>query len=153
MRLHRIAPPCIVAFAFMLALVRTAPAAPPSPAPSTRPAKEASDKPTIAVFELKGPISEAQVDNPFDFDTQPVSLRELTRRIRAAGDDANVKAVVLLADHVMAGFAQVEEIRQAVQDVRGKGKDVYAHCDAMMMGEYLLFSGASRLSVSPTGIV
>src|SRR5881392_4047622 len=107
MRLHRIAPACIVAFAFLTAFVHTAPAAPPS----TRPAKEAADKPTIAVFELKGPISEAQVDDLFAFDMQPLSLRELTRRMRAAGDDANVKAVVLLADHVMAGFAQVEELR------------------------------------------
>ena len=117
-------------------------------------AKEASDNPSVAVFELKGPITESQVEeSPFDFDMQPQSLRELTKRIRAAGDDANVKAVVLLAEHVMAGRAQVEELRQALADVRKKDKDIYVHTDMMMMGDYLLFSGASRISLAPTGIV
>src|SRR5439155_11418351 len=63
------------------------------------------------------------------------------------------KAVVITADHVMAGFAQIQELRQAIADVRGKGKDVYVHSDVMMMGHYLLFSGATRVSVSPTGII
>src|SRR6185436_18973622 len=62
-------------------------------AETSKPAKEASDNPSVAVFEFNGPVTESQVEDPFDFDTQPVSLRELTRRLRAAGDDANVKAV------------------------------------------------------------
>jgi protease IV len=122
-------------------------------AETSKPAKEASDNPAVAVFELKGPVTESQVEDPFDFDTQPQSLRELTRRLRAAGDDANVKAVVLLAEHVWAGRAQVEELRQAIKDVRAKDKDVYVHSDMILMGDYLLFSGASRISLSPTGIV
>src|SRR5439155_11052502 len=63
------------------------------------------------------------------------------------------KAVVITADHVMAGFAQIQELRQAIADVRGKGKDVYVHSDVMMMGHYLLGAGATRISVSPTGVI
>src|SRR5438874_6940332 len=98
-RLSRIAPACIIAFAFLLAFVHTASAA----APSTRPAKEspAAGGPTVAVFEFRGPVSESQAeDDIFNLgDVQPTSLRELTKRIRAAGDDDNVKAVVLVPDH------------------------------------------------------
>jgi protease-4 len=148
MRLARIA----VVFAFLLACVNTCPAA----APSTRPAKEAgaAGNPTVAVFDFRGPVSESpQEQDIFNLDEQPASLRDLTKRIRAAGDDDNVKAIVLVPDHVMAGRAQVEELRQAVKDVRAKNKEVYVHADAVMMGDYLLFSGATRISVSPTGVV
>src|SRR5207247_2089455 len=152
MRPSRIASVCIIAFTFLLAFVHTAPAA----APSTRPAKESggASGPTIAVFDFRGPVSESQVDDDiFNFDVQPTSLRELTKRIRAAGDDDSVKAVVLVPDHVMAGHGQLEELRQAIQDVRAKNKDVYVHADMVMMGDYLLYSGASRISVAPTGII
>ena len=34
--------------------------------------------------------------------------------------------------------------------LRAKGKEIYAHADSLSMREYVLLSGASRLSVVPT---
>src|SRR5687768_15185720 len=68
---------------------------------------------TIAVFDLDGPMGESPAAaDPFMLGQPPSSLRDLAKRMREAGEDANVKAVVVLADGMMAGPGQVEELRQ-----------------------------------------
>src|SRR5690606_11386021 len=49
------------------------------------------------------------------------------------------------------GPAQIEELRQAMARLKDAGKPVYSHADSLSMGEYVLLSGCSRLSVVPTG--
>ncbi len=73
--------------------------------------------------------------------------------LRKAKDDAAVKAVVLLEDGGSAGPAQIEEIRQAMAYFRSGGKEIYSHADSLQMLDYVLHSGANRLSVVPTGDV
>src|SRR5262249_14804014 len=51
------------------------------------------------------------------------------------------------------GTAQVEELRQVMAQIRAAGKDVYVHADSLSMREYVLASGASRLSVVPTALL
>ena len=106
---------------------------------------------TIAVFQLEGPITEAPSEELQLFGPKPSSLRELLKRMSDAAADDNVKAVVILSDNVEAGLGQIEEIRQAMKTLRDKGKDVYVHADHVGMRDYILYAGASRLSVAPTG--
>jgi protease-4 len=49
------------------------------------------------------------------------------------------------------GTAQVEELRAALSVVRGQGKEVYVHAESLVMWQYVLACGASRVSVVPTG--
>ena len=63
------------------------------------------------------------------------------------------EAVVILPDLASPGLGQVEELRAAVARIRDAGKEVYAHADSLLMGQYLLACGASRISVVPTGDV
>jgi len=67
-----------------------------------------------------------------------------------AAADPDVKAVVVLADEGSFGVAQLEELRAAMQKARAAGKKVYAQSDSMVMGEYLLLCGSSRLSMAST---
>ena len=67
-----------------------------------------------------------------------------------AAKDPNVKAVVLLSERSGVGLAQIEELRKAVANIRGAGKEVYTHGDSVTMSEYLLLCSATRLSVTPT---
>ncbi|HEX2974194.1 MAG TPA: S49 family peptidase, partial [Tepidisphaeraceae bacterium] len=77
---------------------------------------------------------------------------DLVSRMQKAADDRAVKAVLLLAgDNAMVGRAQAEELRQAIKKIRSAGKEVYVHANEMMMRDYVLFSGATRISVVPTG--
>src|SRR5829696_1203175 len=124
---------------------------PLTPARAAEPPKdEAAAKPTVAIFELDGPVLESPSQDLFLFGEQPVALRDLIKRLRASADDANVKAVVLIAENLALGPAQTEEIRGAIKHVRDKGKDVFVHSDSMQMKEYLIFAGASKVSMAPT---
>ena len=111
-----------------------------------------ANKPVIAVFRLAGSISEVPEDELFSLaETSSGTLKDLVKRMQKAGDDPAVKAVVLLAQSGSAGSAQVEELRQAMAQIREKGKEVLAYADSLSMREYVLVSGATRISVAPTG--
>ena len=108
-------------------------------------------KPKVAVFRLTGNVTESPVDETFAFGgTTSVSLNDLVARMQKAGDDPDVKALVILHESGTLGAAQAEELRQAMAKVRAAGKPIYASADSLTMSEYVLLSGASRLSVVPT---
>src|SRR6478672_11441635 len=111
----------------MLLLIGIAPAMAAAPAPAAKASKPAA-KPVIAVFTLQGEITESSLGEDFPlFGQMPQSLKELLTRMKKAGDDENVKAVVLFLEASQIGYGQSEEIRQAIASIRAKGKDVYAH--------------------------
>jgi protease-4 len=114
-------------------------------------AKPAPPKPKIAVFRLTGDVSELSPEQTFSLGAVTgTTLRQLVERIKKAGDDPIVKAVVILHEGGSVGIAQVEELRKAMAHVRRTGKEVFANADSLSMREYVLLSGASRLSVVPT---
>jgi protease-4 len=115
---------------------------------ATRP----SERSIVAVFDLSGEIGERPAEDSL-FGSPPPSLRDLVTRIDKAAGDPDVKAVVIMADDASFGQAQAAELRQAIHDVRAAGKEVYGHGDGLDMSQYELLSGASRLSVAPTGEV
>jgi protease-4 len=114
-------------------------------------AKPAPPKPKIAVFRLTGDVTELSPEQTFSLGAVTgTTLRQLVERIKKAGDDPIVKAVVILHEGGSVGIAQVEELRKAMAHVRRAGKEVFANADSLSMREYVLLSGASRLSVVPT---
>jgi protease-4 len=120
-------------------------------APKVMDSKGETSGPTIAVFRLTGELTESPVDNSFPlFATETESLKEMTERMHKAETDENVKAVVVLCEGFQVGFGQIEELRNAVQKIRDAGKDVYAHSDSATMPNYVMLSGATRLSMAPT---
>lgn len=122
-------------------------------APSDQAAVQ-TNKSIIAVFRLDGPLTEVPIDETFAMFNPPgTSLRELVRRLDKAASDPAVKALVILPDGAAMGQAQVEELRAAIAEVRSHNKDVYVTADSLLMGQYVLACGASRISVVPTGSV
>src|SRR4051794_19994520 len=110
-----------------------------------------AEQPTVAVFRLTGAVTEQPKADDFSFgDVGGESLKELVERMDKASHDANVKAVVLLADGATIGTAQREELRQAMAKLRAAGKDIYSHADELHMGDYALLCGSTRVSVVPT---
>ena len=111
----------------------------------------AKSKPKIPVLSLSGSISEAPTDETFSFNpSKPKTLRDIVERMHQASKDSAVKALVILPQDLGAGWAQVEELRQAIKEVRSAGKEVYVHADSLSMKEYVLAAGASRISLVPT---
>src|SRR5690606_31258167 len=84
------------------------------------------------------------------FSTEPTpALKDLTARLRKAAEDKSVTAVLITADEVALGPAQVEELRQGMAALRAADKEVYVHSDSMDTLRYVLLCGASRLSMAP----
>jgi protease IV len=111
----------------------------------------AKTKAIIPIFSLSGSISEAPADEAFSFNpNKNKTLKELVERMQQASKDATVKALVVLPQDMAAGWAQVEELRRAIAEVRAAGKEVYAHGDSFSMKEYVLAAGATRISLVPT---
>jgi protease-4 len=113
-----------------------------------------TNKNIVAVFSLSGPLTEIPADETFAmFNVPGTSLRELVKRLDKAARDPAVKAVVILPDAAAMGLGQVEEVRAEIAQIRGHDKEVYVHGDSLLMGQYVLACGASRISVVPTGTV
>jgi protease-4 len=118
--------------------------------------KKASSKATVAVFNWSSSIPEMAGGESFSAllsGTKADTLRNLVSRLNKAAKDDSVKAVVFLVNGGTAGSAQVEELRQALKHVRDAGKDVEVYADQLSTREYVLVSGASRISIVPTGEV
>jgi len=108
----------------------------------------------LAVFRLDGPVTEVPAEDFLEmFNAPGTSLRDLVTRLGRAANDPEVKAVVLVPDSDWIGLAQAEELRAALALVRKQGKDVFVHADSLMLRQYVLACGASRISVVPTGVV
>ena len=129
-------------------------AAAPLQAALDEPADKTKETNVIAVFRLSGHLSEAPAGETFPiFGPIGTSLKDLVARLGQAANDPDVKAVVILPDSALLGLAQTEELRQAMGLVRGRGKEVYIHADSLLLTQYLLASGASRVSVVPAGLI
>ena len=140
-----------LAAALVLFLAMFAPAFVPTVHAQDKPAPSKAAVKVIPVFVLEGAVSETPVDAPLPFFDMPtMSLKDLTTCMRKAGDDPNVKAVVILSENMSLGLGQLEEVRQCMKHLRDKGKDVLVHSDSTFTGGYMLFSGASRVSFVPT---
>jgi protease-4 len=136
----------------------TPPAAAPAPAaeaPKQEPPKAAPATPgVVAVFDMsKGAIEYSAGGGLLSGSVGGPSLRELVSRMKKARDDANVKAIVLLGSGGGFGNAQIEELRQVIDSLRKAGKPVFAFADSLSTGDYVLLSGASKLTITPTGEV
>ena len=110
---------------------------------------------TVAVFSIDGGITEKPGDEELAFLTgqSADSFLSLTSRMRQTIDDDDVKAVVILAGDTAPGLAQAEELHKLLSDIKKSGKPVYVHADALMTRQVMIFSGASEISMSPTGYI
>jgi len=110
------------------------------------------EQPQIAVFNLTGPILETPSGIGFGFDLEPRrSLHQLLEQFRKAEADDRVKAVVLTFEEPLIGWAQMQELRSALERLRKGNKDVYCYLESAGPGVYQLATAASRICLAPAG--
>jgi protease-4 len=83
--------------------------------------------------------------------TPPATLRETIDWIRKAKIDSRVKTLVFTPQAQGALWAQLQEVRGAIDDFRSSGKPVTAYMEAGGAGEYYLASAANRIMMMPGG--
>ncbi len=108
----------------------------------------------IAYFNVKGPLTETPTRIPPLFGSErPESLKGLLERFKEARLDTNIVAVVIDLQRAGLGLAQLQEIHEALRKFAAVDKEVFIHADTMTTGTYAVATGASQISVVPTGDV
>jgi len=86
--------------------------------------------------------------------TSETLLKDLLDAIRAAKDDARIKALFLdLDDLSEAGLTKLRDLRAAIADFRKSGKRVIAYADGYLQPQYYLASQADEVFLHPQGMV
>ena len=106
----------------------------------------------IAHFKIKGPIAETPTNMPPLFGSDPpLSLKGLLDRFKEARHDNNVVAVIIDLQGAAFGFAQLQELHEAIGKFAAVDKDVYIHADSLTTGRFAAATGGSHISLVPTG--
>lgn len=83
-----------------------------------------------------------------------MQVREITGvllRLRHISRDANAVGVLLSLDGFAAGWATFDELRDAVSELRRRGKKVFVHMVQGGTRDYYLASAADRIYLDPAG--
>lgn len=118
---------------------------------SAAPGKPAA---VIAVYDLDGALTEAGQPEPsltgLSLDaSRPLTLLDVTRSLGKAAADPAVKAVVLDTDGADLDFAQVQELRRRLLELRAAGKDVWFYAEQLSNATALLGTAANQFALMP----
>lgn len=122
----------------------------------------ASEKPkvaknTVLVIDLGQEYQELRQENilaSFSKNQSDIpSLFSVTRLIRHAKDDENIKGILLKAQTNPNGYASSDEIRKALVDFKSSKKFIIAHGDYMSQAAYSIASIADRVYINPQGVL
>jgi protease-4 len=112
---------------------------------------------SVLKIDLDKPIEERSVDNPFngfgpiDASGDAIGLIELKQTLKDAKEDDNIKGIYLQTESPSAGWASVEEIRNALIDFKQSKKFVYAYAETMNEKGYYIASIADKIYLNPVG--
>jgi len=111
-----------------------------------------------AVLHLKldAPIAEIQSDDtfggfPFAGNIQPVGLVQLKQTLKEAKTDDKVKGIYLEVSMPVAGYATIDEVRDALLDFKKSGKWIIAYSEMYSEKAFYLASVADKLYLNKEG--
>lgn len=114
-------------------------------------------KNSIMMLELNGTLAERSQDNPFDFllgnNYNVYGLDDILSSIKKAKENDDIKGIYIQATSLVAGFASLEEVRNALKDFKESGKFVVAYSDTYTQGLYYLSSVADKVLLNPQGSI
>lgn len=112
---------------------------------------------SILHFDLRGLLMEKAEEDIFlealDFAPQQYGLLNMLETIHYAKTDERIKGIYLGPMYLSAGYAGLQELRDALLDFKESGKFVYAYGEYISEANYYLLSVADSLFVNPTGAI
>jgi protease-4 len=106
------------------------------------PIKERTDKNPFAEFGLMG------------FDSkETLGLNEILENLEKAKKDEYIKGMFLDVSSLAAGFATIEEVRNALIDFKKSGKFIIAYSEVYTQSAYYLASVADKVYMNPEGMI
>lgn len=114
---------------------------------------------SVLKLHMKGYLQERTHDDPFssfNFNTltaqHSVGVIDLVRNIQKAKDDAHISGIYIQADpNFYGGFANIEDLRNALIDFKKSGKFIYAYSEFYTERAYYLASVADKVYMNPSG--
>lgn len=101
---------------------------------------------------LKAPFPEIEASDVISqFVSRPATLRATIEAIHKAKVDSRVKALVVTPAADGPLWAQLQEVRAALEDFRTSGKQVTAYLESATAQEYYVASAADRVVLMPAG--
>ncbi|ATL48127.1 signal peptide peptidase SppA [Chitinophaga caeni] len=119
---------------------------------SIEPTRVASN--SVLVVDVSRSYSEQRLIKPFavlTHEKDEPGLHELTRMIRNAAIDDNIKGIYLKVGGNGNGFGATEEIRNALKDFKQSKKFIYAYAEVMTQQSYYVASVADKIYLNPKG--
>jgi protease-4 len=118
------------------------------------------EKNTILVLDLDGPIVERTSQDPFEEmmtslsnSPSPIGLNNILKNIRKAKEDENIAGIYIEAGMLQAGYATVEEIRNALIDFKESGKFIVSFAPIYSQKSYYLASVSDSIYLNPGGLL
>ncbi len=112
---------------------------------------------SIMMLDLNGTLQERSEENPFaqfmGEDYTSYGLNDILSSIKKAKENDNIKGIYLQATTLSAGYASLEEIRNALKDFKESGKFIVAYSDNYTQGLYYLASVADEVMMNPKGML
>jgi len=92
--------------------------------------------------------------DPMSFQPKPATgLNELIKNLKKAKNDPNVDGIYLDLTLLQAGWASVDEIRQAMIDFKESGKFIVAYGETYTQNAYYLATVADKVYLHPEGSI
>jgi protease-4 len=114
----------------------------------------------LLVLELNGSIVERAVDNPFQSIVDGISntpptegLNQILENIDKAARDPKIKGILMQSGLTEAGYATIDEIRDALIKFKESGKFVYSFAPVYSQKAYYLASVADKIYLTPGGMI
>ncbi len=114
---------------------------------------------SLLLLKLDSKIVERKSNNPFeDFELPGIKtstttgLNQILSCIEKAKTDDRIKGVFLELSDITAGYATVEEIRNALIDFKTSGKFIYTYSDMISQKAYYLATVSDSLIMNPMGM-
>jgi protease-4 len=115
---------------------------------------------SILKLNLDKPITEITHNNPLEDLNLPISgqkesigLVDIKKAILNAKKDKNIKGIYLQLSSVKAGFATLQEIRNALVDFKTSGKFIYTYGETFSEGAYYLASVSTKIFLTAEGLL
>lgn len=113
---------------------------------------------SVLRLDLNEQIKERGYKNPFGkLDMGPfmkgssTGLDDILANLKKAAKDDNIKGIYLEAGNPVAGFATLEEVRQALLDFKATGKFIYSYSETFSQKGYYMASVADKVMLNPQG--
>lgn len=114
---------------------------------------------SLLLLKLDSRIVERKSNNPFeDIDfpgiksSSTTGLNQVLSCIEKAKTDDRIKGVFLELSDIKAGYATIEEIRNALIDFKTSGKFIYTYSDMISQKAYYLATVSDSLILNPMGM-